>query len=93
MHQNHDTSQPDAPTMWVATEAAEDTYCPKEAERLTSTVQRTAPLHGSVRRAIAAALTTALIALGEDWRAEARQHYPQVFTELAGEPAPLAVAR
>ncbi len=85
-----------SPLMWANTtdyDAPEDTYCSREAERLTTTVQLTFRIHGCLRRTVATALTTAYVALGQDWRAEAEAHYPQVFTEAAAEPAPLAAVR
>lgn len=86
-----------SPLMWANTttgyDTPEDTYEDSQAEHLTATVQRTFRIHGCLRRAVATALTTAYVALGQDWRAEAEAHYPQVFTEAAAEPAPLAAVR
>ena len=76
--------------MWATTSSAqEDTYDPQEAQALVTTVHRTLPLHGCLRRAVATAATTAFVALGQDWNAEARAHFPEVFTEAAGDILPL----
>ncbi|TGD82841.1 hypothetical protein [Hymenobacter wooponensis] len=79
------------PTPAGATEP--DTYCEDEADRLQATVVRTAPVHRCLRKAVATALTTAYVALGQDWRKEAEVHYPELFIEVPGEASPLAIIR
>lgn len=73
--------------MWAstATTTQEDTYCATEAQALVAVVVVTLPLHGCKRRAVASAVTTALISKGENWSKEARVHFPDVFSEVARE--------
>ena len=81
--------------MWANTSPLleEDTYCPQEAQSLLITVQLTLPLHGSLRQAVATGVTTGFVAKGQNWLAEARAHFPEVFTEVAAESVPLRVAQ
>lgn len=77
--------------MWATPSSAaqEDTYDEREAQALVTTVHRTLPLHGCLRRAVATAATTAFVALGQDWTSEARAHFPEVFTETSEVVLPL----